>query len=233
MVMNRSDWPQYAVTPVDRFYVGWDIGQAVDPSALAVIEHIVTAGDWVANEKTQVWKQSKTERFLCRHLERIPLGTSYPLQIEYVKNPLSRDPLNKGATTLALDFTGVGRPCADMIERAGLRAEKILITGGTEVTRHNGDEHHVPKAHLVAQLETRLHSGEFKIAPELEESAVLKEELRDFSRKVSETGRVTYSHRVGRHDDLILAICCALHAVTNRRFSSSEPINIETLRFRP
>jgi hypothetical protein len=44
----------------------------------------------------RVWKQAKTERFLCRHLERIPLATSYPLQIEYVKNLLSRDPLNKG-----------------------------------------------------------------------------------------------------------------------------------------
>jgi len=52
--------------------------------------------------------------------------------------------------------------------------------------------------------------GELKIAAELTESPALKEELRDFVRKVSESGRVIYNARSGAHDDLILAICIAL-----------------------
>jgi hypothetical protein len=47
--------------------------------------------------------------------------------------------------------------------------------------------------------------------------------LRDFGRKVSESGRVTYQRPRGTHDDLILAICIALFMATNRAWTSVEP----------
>ena len=75
-------------------------------------------------------------------------------------------------------------------------------------------------------LETALHFGELRIAPELSEAAVLKDELRDFNRKVSETGHVTYNARVGKHDDLIIAVCLCLFMATNRREVSVEPLGI-------
>src|SRR5262249_44101609 len=137
------------------------------------------------------------ERFLVRHLERLPLQMPYPEQIGYVQNVLSRDPL-KGAT-FALDYTGCGRPVADSFQRAGLRPHCVLITAGNEVTS-SGMSHHVPKQYLVSALESRLHGGELRIAADLLEAPVLKEELRDFARKVSESGRVTYSARSGKHD---------------------------------
>ena len=45
-----------------------------------------------------------------------------------------------------------------------------------------------------------MHSGELKIAPELTEPSALKDEMRDFGRKVSEFGRVTYNARSGAYD---------------------------------
>jgi hypothetical protein len=75
----------------------------------------------------------------------------------------------------------------------------------------------LPKQHLVSTLEARLHSGELKIAAALTESPILKNELQDFARKVSESGRVTFSARSGTHDDLILSICVALHVAATPR----------------
>lgn len=69
-----------------------------------------------------------------------------------------------------------------------------------------------------------MHSGELKIAPALTEQTALEEELHDFSRKVSESGRATYNVRSGAHDDLILPTCIALFVSTNRNTVSIKPL---------
>jgi hypothetical protein len=112
-------------------------------------------------------------------------------------------------------FTGVGRPVFDMCKRAGLRPHGILITAGNKVTS-DGTISHVPKQTLVSQLEARLHSGELKIAAGLADAPALAGELKDFARKVSESGRVTFNARSGSHDDLVLAVAIALFASLNR-----------------
>jgi hypothetical protein len=223
-MVDPSGWRRADVRARDEWIVGLDVGQSIDPSAICALNYKVIPGEHVRDEKNRVLRQTKIERFLVRHLERLPLGMPYPQQIEHVANLLGREPL-VGAT-FALDFTGCGRPVADQFERAGLRPQKILITAGNEVTLNGGDTHHVPKGFLVSGLESRMHSGELKIAADLMESAALKDELRDFGRKVSESGRVTYNARSGAHDDLILAICIALFIATNRPTTSRQPFLI-------
>lgn len=209
-------WRTLPAVASDRFYLGLDVGQSLDPSAVAVIQHTIRPIDqqWEANDRARTWKQQREERFLVRHLERLPLQQPYPVQIQYVASMLGRDPL-KGAT-FALDYTGVGRPVADLFTRAGLRPEKILITSGFEVTRGGTNAWHVPKQILISALEARLHSGELKIAAHLAESAALADELKTFGRSVSEAGRVQFSARSGKHDDLVLAVAIALFAALNR-----------------
>ena len=222
---KSHDWRSIPARAVDRYYIGWDIGQSTDPSAVAVVRHVVTPLDeWVPNAKAELWRQSKEERFLCQWLERLPLQMPYPQQVQHISNLLSRDPL-KGAK-LALDFTGCGRPVADYAYRAGLRPMNILITAGSETTSIGGDTWHVPKQTLISQLETRLHCGELKIAEALQESEALKNELKDFARKVSESGRVTFNARSGSHDDLVLALAITLFAALNRPFFSVEELRI-------
>lgn len=58
---------------MNKFFIGLDLGQAHDYSALCVIEKI-------NNSKT-----SKTASYHVRHLERFQLGTSYPAIVERVK----------------------------------------------------------------------------------------------------------------------------------------------------
>lgn len=228
MALDRANYRQIPVKPRDDWHVGLDIGQSIDPSALAVINHVVTADEkeWVCDDKNRLWKQSKTERCYVRHLERLPLGMAYPEQIAHILNLLTRPPLN--VAKFALDYTGCGRPVADMFYAAGLRPKNILQTGGNEVTRHGADTWHVPKAHLCAILESKFHSKELRIAPELPEAPVLKDELRDFNRKVSLTGHVQYGAKVGKHDDLISGIYLALFSIVADAGCSysQEPLNV-------
>jgi hypothetical protein len=221
---RSHEWRSIPARAVDRWYVGLDIGQSIDPSAVCALNHVIVPLDsWQPNAKAETWKQDRTERFLVRHLERLPLGMAYPQQVEHVRYLLSRDPL-KGAQ-FALDYTGVGRPCADLFYRAGLRPMNILITAGSETTYGDG-AHHVPKQTLISQLETRLHTGELRIAADLVDAPALRDELRDFARKVSESGRVTFNARSGAHDDLVLAVAIALFAALNRPWSSCEELRI-------
>jgi hypothetical protein len=217
MGLDRANYQKYSVTPRDDWYFGMDVGQSIHPSALAAVQHVITAGDWKCDDKNRMWKQEKKQRFFVRHIERIPLQTAYPDQISHVTRLRAREPLCRA--TFGIDFTGCGRPVADSFDRSGLRPIKILMTGGTDVF-------HVPKLHLCSLLETSLHYGELRIAPELADAGVLKEELRDFNRKVSETGHVTYNAKVGKHDDLIIAVCLCLFMATNRSVTVQEPLRI-------
>jgi hypothetical protein len=57
--------------------------------------------------------------------------------------------------------------------------------------------------------------GELRIGREPTESAALAEELKDFQRCVTVTGRFQYEARVGKHDDWFspslsaCGVCCA------------------------
>jgi hypothetical protein len=219
------DWRRIAARARDDWYVGLDIGQSIDPSAVAVINHTVEPLEsWQPNANAESWRQDRNERFFVRHLERLPLGMPYPQQVQHIQNLLSRKPL-RGAQ-FALDYTGCGRPVADLFYAAGLRPQNILITAGNEVSQHRGDTFHVPKQLLISAMEARLHTGELKIAAALADAPALRDELKDFARKVSDAGRVTYSARAGAHDDLVLAVAIALFAACNRNTASWEELKL-------
>jgi hypothetical protein len=217
LTIDRNEYRRYYVTSLDKWYVGFDVGQSIDPSAICALNYkLIGTGEMVPNDKTKTFHQGYREEFHVRHLERLKLGTPYPNQVEYVCDLLTRSPLDKAE--FALDYTGCGRPVADMFVRAlrGIRkVNQVLITSGFEVVKA-GLNHHVPKTHLCSQLEARMHSQELKVAPQLRESPALKSELQDFVRKVSESGRMQWGARSGAHDDLILSMAIAVYLATNR-----------------
>jgi hypothetical protein len=69
---------------------------------------------------------------------------------------------------------------------------------------------HVPKTVLISTLESRMHTGELKVAPQLVEAGPFREELSDFERHITDAGRTTWSARVGKHDDIVLATSLAV-----------------------
>jgi hypothetical protein len=187
----------------NRFYLGLDLGQSADFSALAIIER----------QKRE--SMSFEPVFHCRHLHRWPLRTSYPTIVADTVRMLGSGHVQKGMIepTLAVDATGVGAPVVDLFKRERMRADlmPIQITGGDSVTRDHGMTR-VPKRDLVSTAQVYLQSGRLKIAPELPDAPTLVRELENFQVKISlDTAHDSYGvWREGSHDDLVLAVCLAL-----------------------
>jgi hypothetical protein len=217
-------WRHVRARPRDRYLVGADLGQSQDYTAISVLWHrVIVPGTVTSDEKRQLHIHDYTERFDIVRLERLPLGMPYPDQVAYVKDLKSREPLIDAK--LVVDETGVGRPVCDLFDRAGLRPQRVTITSGLEATQHSGNSWHVPKAVLISNLEAKMHTAELKVAPSILNNGALKDELADFERHVTASGRATWGGRT-EHDDLILSIAIVLWFATNRM----NEITVEELR---
>jgi hypothetical protein len=64
-----------------QFFIGVDLGQAEDFTAIAVVERAEVEGAWDAARYTH----EKRAELRLRHLERVPLGTAYPEVVERVR----------------------------------------------------------------------------------------------------------------------------------------------------
>jgi hypothetical protein len=149
-----------------------------------------------------------------RHLERLPLGTNYPAQVQYVACLLRREPLASHDTATYVDQTGVGRAVFDMFRQARLpHLYGVTITGGNEVT-HDVGGWHVAKLELVSRLQALLHSKELAVEPTLEDAPALLKELQDFRVKFSTAGNPIFGAREGAHDDIVLATALAIFGAT-------------------
>jgi hypothetical protein len=149
------------------FYIGVDVGQLQDYTALAVLAvpvwippassfdgRLLWPSDermrgWVSPRELpprqlQYWRQHNENYgrppkppLNIIHLQRFELGTRYPVVVESVRRLIMDSPLNLGARRLLVDATGVGRGVVDLFEQAQTYPTAITITGGTTV---NPDE---------------------------------------------------------------------------------------------
>ena len=179
--------------PGSRFYLGLDLGQAQDYSALAIAERRVE----LTGTKDPVTFAPHTEtRIFVRHLERIPLQTPYPQVVERVRAVTHgyRD----RRLQVVMDATGVGAAVRDMLIQARLGVELIgvTITGGQQVSVAFGGGFHVPRHDLLANLRVLLEKRMLEITVSGPPADALHTEL----------------HRWGRrsaHDDLVFAVALA------------------------
>jgi hypothetical protein len=148
--------------------------------------------------------------YRINHLERLPLKTPYPAQVERIRAIKSRLPRQ---TELVIDFTGVGKGIFDMMVDAGLSPIGVTIHGGFEV-HHAGSVVSVPKSVLVSTLVARLHAGELQVPQDLREWPALRRELLNFRPEITRSGNETWNARSGEHDDLVLATALAVWHLT-------------------
>jgi len=200
------------------FYVGLDLGQSADYTALAVVHSVQTR---MPNGQT-------AKGLHLRHLERYPLRTPYPEIVEKVDalvrderlSPTEYDPsrgrFSSQPPALVVDNTGVGVAVTDLLKGKGLKFTPVTITGG-DTAHKTGRNWRVPKRDLV--LEVPFHTGVLKVAEGLTLWPVLREELLNFRRKINlKTAHDSYEHwRESDHDDLVLATALACWRATRRR----------------
>jgi hypothetical protein len=181
---------------VARFYVGLDLGQARDYTAIVVAEKVEA-------------EDGEEYELHLRHLERF-LDRRYPEVVEHVSGLMGSREL-RGDAALAVDATGVGAAVVDMLRRAGLIFDAIIITAGDTETQSGWYDWRVPKRDLVGGLQVLLQSGRLKIARSLAHAETLRAELLNFRVKINvATAHDSYeAWREGNHDDLVLAAALA------------------------
>ena len=83
------------------YFVGLDLGQSRDYTALAVLERAELTGAF--DPAMFAWRKEVALRL--RYLERVPLGTPYPDIVERVRRT-TRAPELDGRCQVAVDATG-------------------------------------------------------------------------------------------------------------------------------
>jgi hypothetical protein len=195
------------------YFAGLDLGQAHDYSALGVIER---------DEKHPAGTRfpevtAKVRHYAVRHLQRWPLGTSYPQIVKDVGELLARPPLT--GCKLVIDGTGVGRPVVDLFRKAVREGDckaqivSVTITGG-ERPHFVAGGWNLPKKELAGVMQVLLQDRRLKIAEGPERDTLLKE-LRAFRVKVKvTTGHETFeAWRERDHDDMVFAVSLPLWLV--------------------
>lgn len=213
---------------MELYYMGLDLGQSADTSALAVVRSVV-------GEECDARVGREVRRYEVLGLKRYRLGTPYPAIVEDVVRLRRCEPLcGKPAEPVGLfadgrvarprvaavpaagvvvDATGVGRPVVDLFWRAGVRAAALTITGGSEATHPADLQWHVPKRELISVMQVLMQGGRLRVATDVPESAGLRKELAGFRRKISpRLVEIFGNWRNGEHDDLVLAVGLACWA---------------------
>lgn len=183
--------------------IGVDLGQKHDPTALAVVE------------QQRRGSGAGSDHYLARHLERLPLGTSYPAVVARIaaigtqlRTPGRGRPMHWIAA-LYVDATGVGQPVIDLLLAAGVRVTPVYFTHGDRRTVEQGAVT-LGKAWLVSRLQALLQTNRLHL-PDTEEARALAKELQDYEIHVDQNANDTYgAFKVGTHDDLVTALGLAV-----------------------
>jgi hypothetical protein len=183
------------------YFIGLDLGQACDHSALAILQRT-----WKAHPR---YPDRTASHYVVRHLRRWPLETSYTVVAADLASLVRLPPLHW--PVLIIDQTGVGRAVVDYLGKTSLAAslEPVVITGGKETSRASNGAWHVPKKELVFCLQALLRSQRLQVAA-LPERDLLTQEMRSFRVRITPAAKETFAAcRQRDHDDLVLAVALA------------------------
>ena len=188
-----------------RFFLGIDLGQAADFTAMALLERPLIHRHDPNDNRRPVYQM--------KHLERFPLGTHYSQVAQSVVPIIRRIP--EPPLSILVDQTGVGRAVLTQLldglyHAAPWKLLACTITAGTEMTNGENGGMYVPKKELVGTLQVLLQSRRLQIPRSLPDAALLARELENFkSKPVLASKDAPLDWREGQHDDMVLAVALA------------------------
>ncbi len=188
----------------EHYIVGVSVGLSAQHTALAVIEQEVLC---------QGRYTTKCGELRLRHLDRLPLGTSYPEIVGKVKEIIETVEKTEGAepSDLVMDITGVGRGILSLMDDEGLSPIAVTITGGTEEREPKSDDWRIAKVELVSNLQLQYQLQRLKTAPRLDLADTFVEEMMNFKLKAPSLSVNDFeAWREGAHDDLVFAVAVAV-----------------------
>jgi len=205
-----------------RYTLGLDLGKMSDYSALAIAEERPERTDLVLGQARLVPHWADDPSYDLPWLQRWPLRTPYQTIAEDVAGRVTAlVAVSQAEVSLYVDGTGVGTAVVEILkQQAAIKQMQelfkvVTITAGREVTRVT-DGWHVAKGELVSVAQVALQRGRLNVAPALPEARTLRDELTTFEVTMTKAANATFSHRDGKHDDLVLATALALWGARQR-----------------
>jgi hypothetical protein len=188
-----------------EYFLGLDLGQRHDPSALAILESERIA---FPQRDPVTAKPIERHRRVLRRLEKVPLHTPYPDVVARIKSVVDRLQPLSNRITVVVDATGVGAPVLDLLKTARLQAHLIPVTlTGAEWGRYGDHGYSVPRRDLLRCLHLALESGSVQICEGIPNRRDITRELREVDWRKSDTP-----------DDLVIAAALATWRSTNPRW---------------
>ena len=226
-----------------RYSVGVDLGQANDPTAIAVLEKTIvppeTAMFSPVGERPGNRLVEGSTVYDLTYLKRPKLGTPYDTIAKRVADLICElEPQGAfgelGQVTLSVDGTGVGRGVVDMLrtefQRRGATSRAVpkvdfravSVTGSNTSLKRPTRTHgywSVPKKDLVFPAVAAFQQGKIRIAKGIKDRDALVHELKNYSRTTNiATGNMAFEPwRESDHDDLLFAVCLALWGWQTRK----------------
>ena len=186
--------------------MGIDIGQQREFSALCVAE-----------TQTRETGDRSAVHHLVRHLERLPIGTSFPEIAQRAAQVSAGIEARAGdRPRIYVDATGLGQTVVELFDEAvpGVRAvTPVFFThGDRRIETGIGwrSEVQLGKAHLVCRLQTLLQTARLHL-PRTPASEILARELMEYEIRVENDANERYgAFPVGTQDDLVTALGLAV-----------------------
>jgi len=203
--------------------VGVELGARMENTAISVTERVYVATgerfnamqyDHRAGRQTLESREKATVEYRVRHLERRRPPVLYRGVAERVAELVEA----VGDCVVAMDLTRTGRPVHSLIMKAIHEATKdagfsvkhcpIAVTGEFGAVSHSPDAGWlVPRRDLVSSALLLFEGNQLKIAEGLDLAATLSGEFQDFKPKAPRDELEGW--RLGRNDDLVLAVALA------------------------
>jgi len=206
-------------------FIGVDLGQARDYSAIAVVQQVATA--------PTRYELTFLHRWRPRRYQEVP--PAIRAVVDALCQPVTvwrghdHFRVERAEVDVIVDRTGVGRPVGDLLSETDLspaRLQLATITGGDAVTTDGDGSIRVPKRDLASAIMLALENGVLAIAAGLPLAETLVAEVVNFRPKISAAGHDSYGAasdwRENAHDDLLLATSMAVWFAERRHTRGGE-----------
>ncbi len=199
--------------PHPRWYLGLDLGQRRDHSALSMLEL-----SWEPQGQCRVdYSWLFQPRLAVRTLERFPLGVSYErlhlIILERLRLLDRHEPAPPSATPpfrrLIVDAGGPGPPVVDRLRLSlprHVRLSPVIITGGRTPSLLSGGYDGIPRRAILSRLIHMIACGSLVAPKVIDGWQQFRAEMLDLS------GDSTHPASPGAHDDLVIAVGLAAWA---------------------